>query len=295
MLSHLRALCFIDYGHVKASADTVVAKGLYLATSFGHQSVMIFFVLSGFLISSSILKKLRENRWSWRDYVVDRGIRLYTVLIPGLLLGWCWDYLGIIAFNANHLYSSPTVPFGPNIPGRQLSLVDFAGNLVFLQTRFVPVFGSNGPLWSLFNEFWYYALFPCIVLFLIRAATSRLRSACIYSAVIVLCCWILRGNCRDSRYGCVGLRYRCWLAASALRTRSLDDTLCICISVFRRRCSVCVFDFGTRTFALGSVSLLCCMACSRLDLFLNPELPKSLHCLLGAPIAFTSYISPRFS
>lgn len=33
---------------------------------------------------------------------------------------------------------------------------------MFLQTRFTPVFGSNGPLWSLFNEFWYYVLFPAL-------------------------------------------------------------------------------------------------------------------------------------
>jgi peptidoglycan/LPS O-acetylase OafA/YrhL len=36
------------------------------------------------------------------------------------------------------------------------------GNLLFLQTIKVPVFGSNGPLWSLSNEFWYYLMFPLL-------------------------------------------------------------------------------------------------------------------------------------
>ncbi len=36
----------------------------------------------------------------------------------------------------------------------------FLGNMFFLQTIVVPTFGSNGPLWSLANEFWYYILFP---------------------------------------------------------------------------------------------------------------------------------------
>lgn len=34
------------------------------------------------------------------------------------------------------------------------------GNCFFMQTILVPVFGSNGPLWSLANEFWYYLIFP---------------------------------------------------------------------------------------------------------------------------------------
>ena len=42
------------------------------------------------------------------------------------------------------------------------SIATFLGNLLFLQTIIVPVFGTNGPLWSLANEFWYYVLFPLL-------------------------------------------------------------------------------------------------------------------------------------
>jgi peptidoglycan/LPS O-acetylase OafA/YrhL len=44
--------------------------------------------------------------------------------------------------------------------GNALSVKDFVGNMAFLQTIVVPAFGSNGSLWSLANEFWYYILFP---------------------------------------------------------------------------------------------------------------------------------------
>jgi peptidoglycan/LPS O-acetylase OafA/YrhL len=40
----------------------------------------------------------------------------------------------------------------------------FLGNALFLQTILVPTFGSDVPLWSLANEFWYYMLFPALVL-----------------------------------------------------------------------------------------------------------------------------------
>jgi peptidoglycan/LPS O-acetylase OafA/YrhL len=36
------------------------------------------------------------------------------------------------------------------------------GNLVFLQAILVPTWGSNGPLWSLAFEFWFYIWFPTL-------------------------------------------------------------------------------------------------------------------------------------
>jgi peptidoglycan/LPS O-acetylase OafA/YrhL len=47
------------------------------------------------------------------------------------------------------------------------------GNYAFLQGIYVPTFGSNGPLWSLANEFWYYIAFP----FLVCALWPRLSAA----------------------------------------------------------------------------------------------------------------------
>jgi hypothetical protein len=38
------------------------------------------------------------------------------------------------------------------------SLIAFLGNFAFLQTICVPIFGTNGPMWSLANEFWYYII-----------------------------------------------------------------------------------------------------------------------------------------
>jgi peptidoglycan/LPS O-acetylase OafA/YrhL len=48
--------------------------------------------------------------------------------------------------------------------GKTLSLKVFIGNAFFLQTITVPFYGSNGALWSLANEFWYYLIFPCLLL-----------------------------------------------------------------------------------------------------------------------------------
>jgi peptidoglycan/LPS O-acetylase OafA/YrhL len=155
---------------------------------------MVFFVLSGFLISSSVFRKLHQGAWSWRDYAIDRSVRLYAVLIPGLVLGYTWDSLGVKAFNSSGIYSAPLPPFGTTVPINDLSLKAFIGNLLFLQNRFAPVFGSNGPLWSLFNEFWYYVLFPAIVFALLYALKSRMASAFACTLIAIFACWILQGQ-----------------------------------------------------------------------------------------------------
>jgi peptidoglycan/LPS O-acetylase OafA/YrhL len=158
MWGHVRANFFVNYRDLQHRS--LALKALYFLTGFGHQAVMVFFVLSGFLISSSVISSYLSGRWSWRDYAINRSSRLYMVLIPGLLLGYLWDHLGISNFSSTGLYSRPLEGFGSAVVQNQVTLWTFIGNLFFLQTITCPTFGSNGPLWSLSNEFWYYVLFP---------------------------------------------------------------------------------------------------------------------------------------
>ena len=158
MWGHVRSNFFVDFEHL--ARKNLLLQGLYFVTGFGHQAVMVFFVLSGFLISSSVMHSYVSGSWSWREYAINRSSRLYVVLVPGLLLGLLWDKLGSIASAATGLYSQPLEGFGAAIAQNQITLGAFIGNLFFLQTILCPTFGSNGPLWSLANEFWYYALFP---------------------------------------------------------------------------------------------------------------------------------------
>lgn len=158
MWGHVRGNFFVDFQHL--AQRSLALRALYFVTGFGHQAVMVFFVLSGFLISSSVLHSYLSGRWSWRDYAINRSSRLYVVLIPGLLLGLLWDKLGSTIFPATGLYSHPLAAFGGAVAQNQITLGTFIGNLCFLQTILCPTFGSNGPLWSLANEFWYYVLFP---------------------------------------------------------------------------------------------------------------------------------------
>ena len=157
MFGHLRALFFVDFPQVQS--PSLLLKGTYFVTGFGNEAVLVFFVLSGFLISSAIFGRLATGGWSWSDYAIDRASRLYIVLIPGLLLGFLWDKLGSTIFASTGIYSHPLESFASTVVQTRMGIGTFVGNLFFLQTIVCPPFGSNAPLWSLANEFWYYVLF----------------------------------------------------------------------------------------------------------------------------------------
>jgi peptidoglycan/LPS O-acetylase OafA/YrhL len=168
---HARNLFFVDYPQL-ASHRLLLAIP-YLVTGAGHQAVVVFFVLSGFFIGGAVFRSVERGHWSWADYLTRRFVRLWVVLIPALLLCCFWDRLGIYLDRAPDLYSGIVPNHIISFDVRQrLSPSIFFGNLFFVHTILVPVFGSDGPLWSLVYEFWYYILFP-LGLFTIRPGTPR--------------------------------------------------------------------------------------------------------------------------
>ena len=183
MVGHLRALFFVDFRHL--SHKSWPLEALYFLTGFGHQAVIVFFVLSGFLISSTVIRSHVLGKWSWRDYTFNRATRLYVVLIPGLLLGFFGDRLGSWLFVAKGIYAQPLSDLGPAVPLQNLTPGNLLGNLFFLQTILCDTFGSNAPLWSLANEFWYYVLFPVALAACLAWARRRLRFAIPFTCLAI--------------------------------------------------------------------------------------------------------------
>jgi peptidoglycan/LPS O-acetylase OafA/YrhL len=123
-----------------------------------------------------VLRSMALERWSWRSYLLNRVTRLYTVLIPALVLGGILDSTGIHLFGVTGIYGGQTGAHELVFPVRShLSIPILIGNYAFLQGIYVPTFGSNGPLWSLANEFWYYIAFPFLAVALWRPRPIPLR------------------------------------------------------------------------------------------------------------------------
>jgi peptidoglycan/LPS O-acetylase OafA/YrhL len=187
MVYHLRGLFFVDYPYL--ANKSFFSTALYAVTGYGHQAVMVFFVLSGYFIGTSVMESVGELQWSWRIYLVSRITRLQLVLFPALVLGAIWDRIGMRIPQAASLYYDALYKF--NVPSVALrsTVPVFLGNFFYLQSIISPVFGSNGPLWSLSYEFWYYLIFPALVLAAAAWAGARVRIQ--YASLALLLLWFV--------------------------------------------------------------------------------------------------------
>jgi len=153
---HARSVLFVDHGEL--AAPGLVEHGFYFATGLGHQAVLVFFVLSGLFIGRAVRARHASGTWSFQGHLVDRLSRLWIVVLPALALTLVADGLGQRLAPALYDGSHPSNALGA--ASARLGLDTLLANAFFLQTIAAPTFGSNGALWSLANEFWYYLLFP---------------------------------------------------------------------------------------------------------------------------------------
>lgn len=114
--------------------------------SQGQAAVMLFFVISGFVIFLSSYKLQELGRFSFRGYFVKRFRRIYPVFIAALIL----------AYLAACIVSKTWMPFdGLSFAGNFLNLQD----LKRIPGNFVIPYYRNTPLWSLSYEWWFYMMF----------------------------------------------------------------------------------------------------------------------------------------
>ena len=183
--SHLRAFLLVDSARVHAPG--LFGKGFYFISGLGHQSVVVFFVLSGFFVGGGVVRAFAQRKWSWQQYAIRRLSRLWIVLVPALLLTLILDQVGRhfapgAYQGAYHdLYHSGP---GGEAPGNW-SAAAFLGNAFFLQTIVTPIFGTNDPVWSLANEFWYYLLFP-LLFGVIQFPKWAAKLSCLALALVLL-------------------------------------------------------------------------------------------------------------
>jgi peptidoglycan/LPS O-acetylase OafA/YrhL len=191
LLAHWRDAFFVDYPGVPH--HNPLMKVLYFATGLGHQWVIVFFVMSGYLVGGSVMRSVASGRWSWRGYLLARLTRLYVVLLPALLLGGAIDWAGVHVKGTDQIYAGQSgMHLLPMDAHATLNFPTFIENSLFLQTialpgsggRPVPLFGSNGPLWSLANEFWYYIAFPVLVLLFAKGRSPLQRALCAIGLVV---------------------------------------------------------------------------------------------------------------
>ena len=123
--------------------------------AFGRQAVIGFFVMSGFLVGGPVLARLKSEKPFLRAYFVHRIVRIYMVVIPAFVLTFAFDAIGRNIFPLNYgAYAAFEGHYDPRY---------ILTNLLNLQGVIATPYGSNGPLWSVGYEFWYYMVFPLLL------------------------------------------------------------------------------------------------------------------------------------
>lgn len=130
--------------------------GLFVfISSHAHAAVMVFFVISGYVIAADVDRK-KVQSYTLRLYLINRISRIYSVLLPAILLTLILDFQGAELFHARYA--------DPNLIPQNFYFVRLAVNLLSLQGiwGFRVQLGSNPALWSIGYEVSYYLLFGII-------------------------------------------------------------------------------------------------------------------------------------
>ena len=213
-ISHLRGFLFVDTEpsifseHI--TATLVATKVFYFITSLGNEAVIVFFVISGYLIGG----KLLEDGVSWEklpDYFSHRISRIYIVLIPALALTLFFDLAGAQLASGPLLYDHADWSLNLNfVTSDNHGLGTLVCNLANLQLELCSAYGSNGPLWSLAYEWFYYVTFPLLLLLMPSVKTS-------VASVVGWFCWLSAVILLAVLFRHFTFFYGIWIAGAAAR------------------------------------------------------------------------------
>lgn len=134
----------------------------------GFVGVDVFFVISGFLISSIIFRALAKGHFSWAVFYQRRANRIFPALILVLMTVWvlAWSFLLWDEYQA----------LGRHI----VAGAGFAANLL-LYSEFNSYFGRQAAttpllhLWSLGVEEQFYVIWPFVLISIWKLSTGRAR------------------------------------------------------------------------------------------------------------------------
>lgn len=166
LINHLRNPIVLGYEMIPPEDINIFITIWYLVSGLGFEAVIVFFVLSGFLVGGISWERADKGRLVMTHYAADRFSRIFTVFVPALFLTVILDSIGHHFFGWTGLWDVSSaqmaarysVPFTDN-----LSVAEFLGNLLMLQPFYVRYLGSNVPLWTLSFEWWFYVGFGALI------------------------------------------------------------------------------------------------------------------------------------
>lgn len=155
--------------HIKQSGvgHDIVARTLYKAGNFGQTGVILFFVLSGFLITRILLLSKHKDGY-FKKFYIRRSLRIFPLYYLALAI-----YVIIIPYIA----TGKAIPFA-----QSWSFWVYLQNIGF--TFKWPITGPN-HFWSLAVEEHFYLIWPFIVYFLSEKWLLRAIGFIVVSSILI--------------------------------------------------------------------------------------------------------------
>ena len=133
LLSHTRNDFFCDYSSLPAEQQNFYSFVFYVVGRMGHEAVIVFFVLSGFLVGGRTIERIKDKTINLRVYAINRFSRIYPPLT-----------ISIIFFYITTLF----------VPTETWDWKTAIGN--FLNLQGILCDSLVNPFWSLSYEWWFY-------------------------------------------------------------------------------------------------------------------------------------------
>ncbi len=146
-----------------------------VGSTIGGVAVLLFFTLSGMLIANSLIRKVRNPAYRFKNFFVDRFSRIYSGLVPAMLFSACFaaliyftnypyfDYLSSMQSPPSLLNFVMTLGMLHRFPVAFFSSLLSPLGILFPLPSVTP-FGFNGLLWTLAVEWWIYMFVGWIVI-----------------------------------------------------------------------------------------------------------------------------------
>lgn len=181
-------------------------------------AVMVFFILSGFLIAYTLTQKEKDG---FTSYLIDRTSRIYSAYLPAIFFILALDLINM-GLHGNYV-------FAPNVTWEIL-----LGNIFMMENSrwpfSVPQIGSAYPFWTVVIEFHIYVFVGAI--YFLRSSKYTIPLVLTAAAFAILPMTHLFGGA----FGKVGVGlFSIWLMGFAgyyvLRSRFFDNISTLVLSV----------------------------------------------------------------
>lgn len=174
LLSHALAMLFPD--------DTTAAT--YLVRWAGHLSVLVFFVLSGFVIVQGIVREMERRRsFDWFDFGIRRVARIYPPYLVAVAM-----VAMLTTLASNGMLISGT---GETMKSDPMSFDALMRAITFLFTSRDTITAMDGPIWSLRLEVVLYVITALIACAIVSRGLRRGMFAAATLLLVSVFCWRL--------------------------------------------------------------------------------------------------------